>query len=104
VLQKIIAPYTRVTLPALAEELNINTKEVEELIISLILDNTINAKIDEIKQELVIIGTGGATSVKTEKTGKSVQSQQPVQKDAYDALLKWQHQLSLIHQNIVTKV
>lgn len=52
VLLKLIRPYTRVELSYLSKLLNIKTEEVEQLLISLILDNRISGYIDQV--ELVI--------------------------------------------------
>lgn len=49
VLLKAIAPYTRVTLPHVASELNgIPVAEVENLLVSLILDGKVDGKIDQV--------------------------------------------------------
>lgn len=49
VLLKAIAPYTRVTLPHVASELNgIPVAEVESLLVSLILDGKVDGKIDQV--------------------------------------------------------
>lgn len=48
-LLKAIAPYTRVTLPHLASELNgISLFDVEDLLVSLILDGKVDGKIDQV--------------------------------------------------------
>ena len=49
-LLKAIAPYTRVKLPYLASELNgIPLEDVEDLLVSLILDGKVDGKIDQVK-------------------------------------------------------
>lgn len=49
VLLKAIAPYTRVTLPYVASELNgIPVADVEDLLVSLILDGKVEGKIDQV--------------------------------------------------------
>ena len=49
VLLKAIAPYTRVKLPYLASELNgIPLGDVEDLLVSLILDGKVDGKIDQV--------------------------------------------------------
>ena len=48
VLVKLIKPYTRVKLASLAGELNIEYDEVESLLITCILDNQIQGKIDQV--------------------------------------------------------
>lgn len=52
VLLKILTPYTRIRIPFLSSELNISTKEVEDLMVSLILDNKIRGRIDQVNQLL----------------------------------------------------
>lgn len=48
-LLKAIAPYTRVTLAHLASELNgISLFDVEDLLVSLILDGKVDGKIDQV--------------------------------------------------------
>jgi len=48
VLVKLIKPYTRVKLSSLADELNIEFKEVETLLITCILDGQIQGKINQV--------------------------------------------------------
>lgn len=49
-LLKAIAPYTRVRLPYLATELNgIPISDVEDLLVSLILDGKVDGKIDQVR-------------------------------------------------------
>jgi len=52
VLLKILTPYTKIRIPFLAAELNISAKEVEDLMIGLILDNKIRGRIDQVNQLL----------------------------------------------------
>ncbi|CAN0023688.1 unnamed protein product [Ascophyllum nodosum] len=54
VLLKAIAPYTRVKLPYLASELNgIPLEDVEDLLVSLILDGKVDGKIDQVNEVLL---------------------------------------------------
>lgn len=48
----LIQPYTRIGLEFLAQQLNIATHEVEELIMTLILDGRISGRIDQVQQRL----------------------------------------------------
>jgi len=57
VLLKILTPYTKIRIPFLSAELNITPKEVEELMIGLILDNKIRGKIDQVNQLLELEGS-----------------------------------------------
>lgn len=54
VLLKVVQPYTRISLQSLSRELNgISVKEIEALLVSLILDRDIDGKIDQIEGILV---------------------------------------------------
>jgi COP9 signalosome complex subunit 2 len=72
-----IKPYTSIRLGYLARNLNITSKEVEGLIVRLILDGEIFAKVDQINQVMVLLGSGGTT-------GK------------YQSMEKWAKQLNAI--------
>jgi COP9 signalosome complex subunit 2 len=47
VVLKLIEPYTRIRIPYVSEQLNIPTKDVEQLLVSLILDSRIRGHIDQ---------------------------------------------------------
>jgi len=86
VLCKLIKPYTRIRIPFISKELNIDATEVENLLVSCILDGVVNGYIDQIDQVLYI-----------------------EQKDAplssrYSALSKWAEQISSTHQIISNKL
>lgn len=49
VLIRLIRPYTRITISFISRELNIPSAEVESLLVSCILDNTINGRIDQVR-------------------------------------------------------
>ncbi|XP_057858907.1 COP9 signalosome complex subunit 2 isoform X1 [Cryptomeria japonica] len=52
VLLKLIKPYTRIRIPFISKELNVPEKDVEQLLVSLILDNRVNGHIDQVNQLL----------------------------------------------------
>ncbi|KAA3671459.1 COP9 signalosome complex subunit 2 [Paragonimus westermani] len=54
VLIKLIRPYTRIRIPFISQQLNLSETEVESLLVACILDNTIQAKIDQQQQILVL--------------------------------------------------
>ena len=54
VLLKVITPYTRIGIPFIASEINISAKEVEELLVALILDGQIDGQIDQLGQLLLL--------------------------------------------------
>lgn len=72
-----IKPYTSIRLGYLARNLNITAKEVEGLLVRLILDGEIFAKVDQIKQVMILLGSGGTT-------GK------------YQSMEKWAKQLNAV--------
>ena len=57
VLLELIQPYTNISVPFIAKELNITPKEVEDLLVELILDNKIRGHIDQINQMLLLSAT-----------------------------------------------
>ncbi len=52
VLVKLIKPYTKIRIQFLAQELNIDIDEVENLLVSCILDQTVRGKIDQVQHVL----------------------------------------------------
>jgi len=52
VLLKLLTPYTKIRIAFLSKELNIASKEVEDLMVGLILDSRIRGRIDQINQVL----------------------------------------------------
>ena len=48
VLIKLIKPYTRINIKFISGELNIDPTDVESLLVSCILDSTINGRIDQV--------------------------------------------------------
>ncbi|KAA0192023.1 COP9 constitutive photomorphogenic subunit 2 [Fasciolopsis buskii] len=54
VLVKLIRPYTRIRIPFISQQLNLSDAEVESLLVACILDNSIQAKIDQEQQILVL--------------------------------------------------
>jgi COP9 signalosome complex subunit 2 len=49
VLLKLIQPYTRVRLPFISRALHIPEADVEQLLVSLILDNRIQGHVDQVR-------------------------------------------------------
>ena len=45
---KLIKPYTRINIPFISGELNIAPADVESLLVSCILDNTVRGRIDQV--------------------------------------------------------
>lgn len=84
VLIRLIRPYTRITISFISRELNIPSAEVESLLVSCILDNTINGRIDQVKQVLEL-------------------NPSPTDR-RYTAMEKWAAQVQLIQSTVVGKL
>ncbi|KAL3319128.1 COP9 signalosome complex subunit 2 [Cichlidogyrus casuarinus] len=54
VLVKLIRPYTRISIPFISQRLNLGQIEVEKLLVSCILDNVVEGKIDQENQILIL--------------------------------------------------
>ncbi|CAH1399479.1 unnamed protein product [Nezara viridula] len=54
VLIKLIKPYTRLHIPFISKELNIDVADVESLLVSCILDKSVHGKIDQVNQVLAL--------------------------------------------------
>ena len=80
-----IKPYTSIRLGYLARQLNISAKEVEGLLVRLILDGEVFAKVDQIKQVMILLGSGGTT-------GK------------YQSMEKWAKQLNAISGHLANAI
>lgn len=52
---ELVKPYSRINCQFLATQLTIELEEVEDLLVRLILDNEIEAKIDQVKHVLQVI-------------------------------------------------
>lgn len=85
VLIKLIKPYTRIHIPFISQELNIDASEVENLLVSCILDNTIHGRIDQVNQLL---------ELNREMVGIA----------RYNAMDKWSVQIGLLHESIVNRM
>lgn len=85
VLIKLIKPYTQIHIPFISKELNIDTEEVESLLVQCILDNTIHGRIDQVNQLLEL-----------NRTTQSV--------DRFQGLDRWTTQLNSLHTTVVNKI
>jgi len=82
---KLIKPYTRINLKFLSGELNIEASDVENLLVSCILDNTIQGHIDQREGVLELDKTPEGTA-------------------RYLGLDDWNTQLKRLHSELLTKV
>uniref|UniRef100_A0A0E0C0T0 COP9 signalosome complex subunit 2 n=1 Tax=Oryza meridionalis TaxID=40149 RepID=A0A0E0C0T0_9ORYZ len=85
VLLKLIKPYTRIRIPFISQELNFPEKDVEQLLVSLILDNRIQGHIDQVNKLL-------------ERGDRSKGMRK------YQAIDKWNTQLKNIYQTVSNRV
>lgn len=93
VLIKLIKPYTRIHIPFISQELNIDTSDVEALLVQCILDNTIEGRIDEVSQVLEVRSGEGSQVPKSAGGGTR-----------YAALDRWTHQIYHLHRNLAAKI
>ncbi|KAH9968686.1 PCI domain-containing protein [Russula dissimulans] len=81
----LIKPYTRLELSFLAKQLNVDSNEVEELLIDLILEGKIDGKIDQVNMRL------------------ELDKQQSLERRRYTALDRWTGALGRVHGAVVGK-
>mmetsp|Transcript_31158 Transcript_31158/g.41219 ORF Transcript_31158/g.41219 Transcript_31158/m.41219 type:complete len:459 (+) Transcript_31158:44-1420(+) len=94
VLIKVITPYTKISLEYLSRELNgISIKEVESLLVYLVLDNKIQGKIDQVK--------GIFVRNKIAKPGSTASS---LEEEKSVAFGKWSDALKTLQDKISCKV
>ncbi|KAA6423642.1 hypothetical protein WJX79_007481 [Trebouxia sp. C0005] len=85
VVLNIVQPYTRIRIPFISKHLNIPEHDVEQLLVSLILDNRIRGHIDQVNHLLEL--------------GDRSQG-----KDKYEAIDKWAKQLNTLHTTVINKL
>ncbi|XP_061390132.1 COP9 signalosome complex subunit 2 [Musca vetustissima] len=85
VLIKLIRPYKNIAIPFIANALNIEPAEVESLLVSCILDNTIQGRIDQVNQVLQLD--------KENSTGSR-----------YNAIDKWSNQIQSLQMAVINKM
>ena len=86
VLLRLIKPYTRVRIGTIASELGVAEREVESLLVSLILDGCVDGHIDQVNGLLELHGSGAG------------------QQRKYAGLDKWATQLRSLHAAAVARV
>jgi len=85
VLIKLIKPYTRIQIQFISGELNIESGDVESLLVSCILDSTISGRIDQVSGVLELDASSEGTA-------------------RYTALDKWNTQLNNLQKLVVNKM
>jgi len=86
VLIKMLTPYTKIRIPFLSQELNIQPKEVEDLMVGLILDSKIRGRIDQVNQLLELDKTKSSGFWK------------------YRAIDKWATQLGSLQSTVISRL
>jgi COP9 signalosome complex subunit 2 len=81
----LIKPYTRLELSFLAKQLNVETDEVEELLVGLILEGKVEGRIDQVAMRL------------------ELDRKQVLEKRRYNSLDKWTDVLENVHTAIIGK-
>ena len=105
VLRRVIRPYTRISLEAIARELNdIPVESVENLLVSLILDGSLNGHIDQVDQVLLKKAErgGGESNSNHQNSNRTTkaQAEQDLITAKYDAM----NQLAQALDGIATSV
>ena len=104
VLRRVIRPYTRISLEAIARELNdIPVASVENLLVGLILDGTLDGQIDQVDGVLLKKaerGGGESNSTQNSKRVTKAQAEHDLITAKYDAM----NQLSKALDGISTSV
>ncbi|CAB1111636.1 unnamed protein product [Ectocarpus sp. CCAP 1310/34] len=108
VLLKAIAPYTRVKLPYLAGELNdIPVTDVEDLLVSCILDGKVDGKIDQVNQVVLcgkVCPAAGGPASSEAGAAAAVGSGSGSRARTAVALERWAESLRSLNTNIAAKV
>ena len=101
VLLKTVRPYSKVKLPHLSEELNIPEKELESLLVNLVLDDVLDAKINQVTGMLRLTErTLDASEQEKEQQEKrwldkvKEKSLKEKRGKEYDALDKWSNEIN----------
>lgn len=128
VLMKLIQPYTRVRIPFISQRLNIPEKDVEQLLVTLILDGRISGYIDQVRNRKErSVGAGNSAGESTRPCERALcvgramisawnscvgsQVNQLLEvgdrnqgTKKYAAMTKWSMQLKTIHAAVLNKL
>jgi COP9 signalosome complex subunit 2 len=108
VLRRVIRPYTRISLSAIARELNdIPVSDVENLLVSLILDGTLDGQIDQVSGVLVKKaerGMSGAKDASNPNQNKGRATKAQTEEDMVAAKYEAMNQLAKALDGIATSV
>ena len=114
---KLIKPYTRINITFISGELNIDPADVESLLVSCILDNTVRGRIDQVSVnimmviELLGLWVAKAINVKdpvailvSQVTGVLELDRGGEGSARYQALDKWNNQLNNLQKLVINKM
>jgi COP9 signalosome complex subunit 2 len=108
VLRRVIRPYTRISLSAIAKELNdIPVSDVENLLVSLILDGTLDGQIDQVSGVLLKKaerGTSGANDASNSNQNKGRVTKAQAEADLVVQKFEAMNQLSKALDDIAASV
>lgn len=92
VLRRVIKPYTRISLEAISQELNnIPVEDVENLLVGLILDNSLNGRIDQVSGSLLKSAEhGGGSTASSSISGGPSSAKKPSSANASIATIKFE--------------
>lgn len=102
VLIKLITPYTRIQIPFISQELNIDVAEVENLLVSCILDKY--AKVGCCKCVLIVCCYSTIRGRIDQVNHVLFLDQASVNAARYNALDRWTNQLNTLHLSILNKM
>jgi COP9 signalosome complex subunit 2 len=75
VLRRVVRPYTRISLAAISKELNnISIEDVENLLVGLILDGTLDGKIDQVSGNLLKTAERGTGETSTSTSTRQMEN------------------------------
>jgi pyruvate carboxylase len=95
VLQKVLYPYTKISIAAIAKELNdISVLDVENLLVSLILEDKLQGEIDQVEGVLVKKAAIESTSNGKKQEASMVAQQCDALDEMADALEKLSHSIA----------
>lgn len=99
----LIKPYTRLELSFLAQQLNVDKDEVEELLIGLILDGKVDGRIDQVTMRLELDKQSVPMHDSFHSQLISHWCRQSLEKRRYAALELWTEALEVVHAAVVAK-
>ena len=101
---KLIKPYTRITIKFISGELNIDPHDVESLLVSCILDDTITGRIDQVRTVFDEYTSDDDYDDDDQVTGVLELDKGREGTSRYQALDKWNNQLNNLQKLVINKM